>query len=85
MARGRRVLPISPLVLDGLDDKAKGGADGVDILAHYPFHNGGLAGIVEAPRDSMSGYRATTGLFRLTASGSGAPCPSAELFEELRA
>lgn len=41
---GRRCLPV---VVDGLDDEAEGGAHGVDILAHDLLDDGGLACIVE--------------------------------------
>jgi len=76
---------ILPLVVDGLDDEAQRGTDGVDILAHDPLDNGGLAGIVETPGDATSGYNLANGAARLTASGSEAPCPSTWLSEESRA
>ncbi len=44
-AGGERRLPV---VVDGLDDEAEGGAHGVDILAHDLLDDGGLACIVEA-------------------------------------
>ena len=37
-----------PVVVDGLDDEAEGGADRVDILAHDLLDNRRLARIVEA-------------------------------------
>jgi hypothetical protein len=42
----------SPFVVDGLDDEAKGRADGVDILAHDLFHNGCFSRIVQ-PTETM--------------------------------
>ena len=42
-----------PLIVDGLDDEAKGGADGVDIFTHNPLHNSRLAGIIETTRTEV--------------------------------
>ena len=39
----------APVVVYCLDDEAEGGADAVDVLAHYLFDNRGFARIVEAP------------------------------------
>lgn len=38
-----------PFIVYRLDDKAQGRADGVDVLAHDPLHDCGLARIVQSP------------------------------------
>jgi hypothetical protein len=73
---GRRCLPV---VVDGLDDEAEGGAHGVDVLAHDLLDDGGLACIVEAAASwSTPVYaqvRMNNGRARNTASICEAPCP----------
>ena len=38
-----------PIVVYRLDDEAKGRADAIDVLAHDPLDDSGLAGVVKAP------------------------------------
>lgn len=41
-------MELLPLVVDGLDDEAQRGTDGIDIFAHDALDNRGLPSIIEA-------------------------------------
>ena len=43
-----------PVIVDRLDDKAEGGADSVDILAHYLLDNRGFARIIETAASELA-------------------------------
>ena len=48
-----------PVIVDGLDDEAEGGAHGVDVLAHNLLDNGGFASIVKAAASWSDPVRGT--------------------------
>ena len=62
----------SPIIINGLDNKAQCWTDTVDVLVHYLLDNSGLAGIIQPP--SPYQYCSHEALERLTASGSAFPC-----------
>jgi hypothetical protein len=67
-----------PVIIDRLNDEAEGGADGVDILAHYLFHNRGFARIVETAASRLALARASSNeesCVRHTASRCATPYP----------
>lgn len=63
-----------PVVVNGLDDEAEGGADGVDVFPHYSLDNCGLACIVEAAASWSNRAHVQAKGVQHTASKCEAPC-----------